>query len=72
MATNDEEAPYVRPDVQFFRRYFQCFDEFIAQLLDVNYNAIFQVGGKQKKRLTKRRRTNKKRKTNRNKLLRKV
>ena len=50
----------------YFQRYFQCIVDLINSLLEVNYNAVFQVGGKQKKRLTKRRRTNKKRKTNRN------
>jgi hypothetical protein len=54
------DVPSINPDLQFFQRYFQCFVDFLTELLEVNYNQAFQQqqGGKQTTR--KRRIKNKK------------
>jgi hypothetical protein len=62
------DVPYRNPDLQFFQRYFQCFVDFLTELLEVNYNQAFQQqeqqeqqGGKQttRKRRNKNKRTRK-------------
>ena len=39
----------VRPDFQFFIRYFDCFVNFIRQLVAINFNVAQQLGGKRRK-----------------------
>jgi hypothetical protein len=48
--------PAVRPDFQFFIRYFDCFVNFVRQLVAINFNVSQQLGGKRRKstRRTKR------------------
>jgi hypothetical protein len=54
----------VRPDFQFFIRYFDCFVNFVTQLVAINFDVTQQLGGKRKKSL-KRRRTRRVRKSRR-------
>lgn len=39
----------VRPDFQFFIRYFDCFVNFVRQLVAINFNVAQQLGGKRRK-----------------------
>jgi len=41
--------PAVRPDFQFFIRYFDCFVNFIRQLFAINFDVAQQLGGKRRK-----------------------
>jgi hypothetical protein len=41
--------PAVRPDFQFFIRYFDCFVNFVRQLVAINFNVAQQLGGKRRK-----------------------
>lgn len=45
----------VRPDFQFFIRYFGCFVNFVTQLVAINFNVAQQFGGNRKKTKRKRR-----------------
>lgn len=38
----------VRPDFQFFIRYFDCFVNFVRQLVAINFNVAQQLGGKRR------------------------
>ena len=57
----------VRPDFQFFIRYFECFVNFVRQLVAINYDVAQQLGGKLRKsrRVKKGRKSRKSRRHNR-------
>ena len=57
----------VRPDFQFFIRYFDCFVNFVRQLVAINYDVSQQLGGKLRKsrRVKKGRKSRKSRRHNR-------
>jgi hypothetical protein len=40
----------VKPDYRFFIRFFNCFVNFIRQLVAINFNVAQQLGGKKTKR----------------------
>jgi hypothetical protein len=44
----------VRPDFQFFIRYFDCFVNFVTQLVAINFDVTQQLGGKRRKTRRKR------------------
>ena len=44
----------VRPDFQFFIRYFDCFVNFVRQLVAINFDVAQQLGGKRRKTRRKR------------------
>lgn len=44
----------VRPDFQFFIRYFDCFVNFVTQLVAINFDVTQQLGGKRRKSRKKR------------------
>jgi len=46
--------PIIKPDYRFFIRFFNCFVNFIRQLVAINFNVAKQLGGKKKKKRKKR------------------
>jgi hypothetical protein len=43
-------GPIIKPDYRFFIRFFNCFVNFIRQLVAINFNVAQQLGGKKTKR----------------------
>ena len=55
----------LRPDFQFFIRWFDCFVNFIRQLVAVDFNVGLQLGGKKSKKRRKSRKSRKSKKSQR-------